>query len=549
MKSNHKKRMQQIGSVALPPKGTPDYDFALDYLKKNSTKQQNALIKKLWEKSVAIITCQQNNGAGHQTDQSVRWFQQEYNNRAWSHGLHSFPSSFNVAEAFFKYRPDLNSFILLREINNLFSFPSYVDWYTSNDIPFDHQASLEKMEPGVIYTYDNLLDPAELLYNVENGNEIAVAGFAMVRFGSEISIMCVGGESADLKKESQKLVDSYSKYQSIEGRDGIKPNPEYSIEAVGLESKESLWRFLALTRFNIKAMSQSVRYVMHDNGIAFRVLTDDPTIFLKADNESFVDNAESMLAELTKQLNGYNALFDLCSTVLFLPQYFDEFAEDVVVDRFKTEYSKKANKVSFKKIRDNSPVKYRLAYRNVNVLRGIPDALDARELIYSSHNFHMETSGFWKTLEPGKYGVDKKGNPIHGKTWVSKKLTWMEAEEPSALIARNYQSKVVPSDGKNPGYIYIMRAPLHSKNVFKIGLTTRDSDTRANELSSATGLPGRIYVINQWAVSDCKEIERKIHNRLADYRVDPRREFFEGSLEFFISTVNAIIQEYNQTDR
>ena len=173
------------------------------------------------------------------------------------------------------------------------------------------------MEPGVIYTYDNLLDPAELLYNVENGNEIAVAGFAMVRFGSEISIMCVGGESADLKKESQKLVDSYSKYQSIEGRDGIKPDPEYSIEAVGLESKESLWRFLALTRFNIEAMSQSVRYVMHDNGIAFRVLTDDPTIFLKADGESFVDNAESMLAELTKQLNGYNALFDLCSTVLF----------------------------------------------------------------------------------------------------------------------------------------------------------------------------------------------------------------------------------------
>ena len=41
-----------------------------------------------------------------------------------------------LLKPFFKYRPDLNSFILLSEINNLFSFPSYVDWYTSNDIPF-----------------------------------------------------------------------------------------------------------------------------------------------------------------------------------------------------------------------------------------------------------------------------------------------------------------------------------------------------------------------------------------------------------------------------
>lgn len=157
----------------------------------------------------------------------------------------------------------------------------------------------------------------------------------------------------------------------------------------------------------------------------------------------------------------------------------------------------------------------------------------------------METSGYWRTLQPGKYGTDKKGNPVHGKTWISKKLSWMEADEPSVLKAKGYTCRSLP-EGSDPGYIYIMRSPLHEKGVFKIGLTTRSAEIRANELSSATGVPGRIYVINQWHVSDCKTIETKIHNQLAEYRVDPRREFFQGSLEYFITTVNSIIREVEE---
>ena len=359
MKTTHKKRMQEIGKISLPPKGTREYELALQYLEKSNMGGLNEIIKKRWEKSLAIVTTQQMNGSGHQTDQSTRWFQKEYNGRTWTHGLHSLPSSFNVAEAFFEYNQELNSFILLDEANNLFSFPDYVDWYTSYDKPFDLHVSLEKMETGVIYTYDNLLDPADLLYKVENGKEVAIAGFAMVRFGTEITIMCVGGECADLEKQTQELIDSHSTYKPIEGRNGIKPDPSLSIEAVALESKHQLWKIIGLTRFDIENMSQSVRYIMHDNGISFQILTDDPTIFFDSNGDSVMDKAEERLSKLAKEVNGYNALFDLCSSALFLPLYFDEFSEDIVVERFKTDYSEQVNKVSFRNIKKNTPIKYR----------------------------------------------------------------------------------------------------------------------------------------------------------------------------------------------
>lgn len=138
---------------------------------------------------------QQLNGAGNETDQALRWYHGEYINRICSHGLDSLPSTFNVAEAFFKYNPRLNTLILHEEINHLFSFPGVVNWYTSGDVDLDQKIALEAFTPGVIYNFDNLADPAYLLYGIERKSEIGVAGFAMVRFGSEVSILCVAGET------------------------------------------------------------------------------------------------------------------------------------------------------------------------------------------------------------------------------------------------------------------------------------------------------------------------------------------------------------------
>lgn len=540
MSSRHEDRMQKIGSVAIPPKGTQARELLEKFLKNEDTPEQRKIIRKLWEKAQAIVAGQQLNGAGNETDQALRWFQLEYNNRIWRHGLHTLPSTANVVEAFLKYAPSLNTFILHQENNHLFSFTDFVNWYASEDIAIDTKRALECFTPGAIYTFDSLNDPAELLYGVEKGSDVGIVGFAMVRFDSEISVMCVAGETEDLKEKSKQLRENVEKCQSVSGREDIKSNPELTVEAVPLQSELPLWRLIALTRFDLNDMSQSVRYVCHDAGTSYLITTDDPTLFLNMEGEFLEKKLEQVAKESAKEIRNYNTLFDLCSTSLFLPLYFEKFDDDIVVERFKTKYADEASKLSFRNIKKNIPHDLKVSYRNVNVLRSLENINDVSATIYSIPNFHIQTSGYWRTLAPGKIGTDKKGEPIHGRTWVSKKLTWMEAEEPSVLVAKRKPQKILP-DGPAPGFVYVMKSPLQPINVFKVGITQRTTQERADELSRSTGVPGKIYVMHEWAVGDCVTIEREVHNRLSEYRVDPRREFFETPLEHIISVIDETI--------
>ena len=540
--------MRSIGSVAIPPKGTQARALLERIYKEKATPEHRKTIKKLWQKAQAIVAGQQLNGAGHETDQALRWFQWEYNNRIWSHDLHSLPSTCNVVEAFLKYDPLINAFILHQENNHLFSLADFVNWYTSEDTILDPTEALERITPGVIYTFDSLFDPADLLYGIEKGTEVGISGFALVRFGTEISVLCVAGESENLKEKTEEIKVSISESQPTSGRKEITPDPDLTVEAVPLKSKLSLWRLIALIRFDLNDMSQSVRYVCHDAGISYLITTDDPDPFLNMEGEFIEKNLEEVARKNAQEIGAYNALFDLCSTFIFLPLYFEEFAESVVVERFRTNYANEVRKLSFRNIKKAIPHYMRVTYRNVNVLRNQGKFLDLSSTIYSIPNFHIQTSGYWRKLEPGKIGADKKGDPIHGRTWVSKKIAWMEAEEPSALVAKREHQKTLP-DGSAPGFIYVMKSPLQAKNVFKVGITQRTTQERADELSSSSGVPGKIYVMHEWSVGDCISAEREIHEQLSEYRVDPRREFFEAPLDYIVSVIEKTIHEQRPTKR
>ena len=540
MSKSHQQRMREIGSIAIPPKGTHARELLEKILKEKETPERKKYLKQLFEKARSIVVGQQLNGAGNETDQALRYFQGDYNNRIWNHDLHAIPSTCNVVEAFLHYNPKLNTFILHDECNHLFSFSEFVNWYTSENLELNPQIALEAFEPGIIYTFDNFLDPADMLYGIERESDVGVSGFAMVRFGSEISILCVAGETEDLQQKTKELIENLQKMEYAESREEIKPDPSLSTEAVPLKSKGPLWKLIALTRFDLSEMSQSVRYICHDIGTSFLIKTDDPSVFLNMKGDFADKSLENVAKTSAKELRGYNALFDLCSTAIFLPLYFEKFAENVEVERTKTRYANEANKASFLKIKKNMPHSIKLAYRNINILRHESGGFDNTSIIYSIPNFHIETSGYWRTLTPGKMGTDKNGNPVHGRTWVSKKLSWMEADEPNALIARKEVANTFPK-GPNPGYVYVMRAPIQPPNVFKVGLTQRTSAIRANELSKASGVPGKIYVMHEWAVGDCVFAKKEIHKQLSEFRVDPRREFFEAPLELIVQIIENTI--------
>lgn len=78
----------------------------------------------------------------------------------------------------------------------------------------------------------------------------------------------------------------------------------------------------------------------------------------------------------------------------------------------------------------------------------------------------------------------------------------------------------------NEGWVYVL-SNKSMPGMLKIGLTTREPDQRARELSGSTGVPTPFVIEHSRYVSDCKAVEREIHQRLDRYRVGKNREFFQ----------------------
>lgn len=77
------------------------------------------------------------------------------------------------------------------------------------------------------------------------------------------------------------------------------------------------------------------------------------------------------------------------------------------------------------------------------------------------------------------------------------------------------------------GYIYVLQNAAFGDYVVKVGLTTRGPNLRAREIyNGATGVPLPFDVANAFSVGNCKDAEKRIHTRLATYRLNRRREFF-----------------------
>ena len=93
--------------------------------------------------------------------------------------------------------------------------------------------------------------------------------------------------------------------------------------------------------------------------------------------------------------------------------------------------------------------------------------------------------------------------------------------------------------GQN-GYVYVMVNPS-LPNMVKIGMTTKDPNERAKELSSATGVPTPFILVFYKPFRNCYITEQRIHQFLEDkgYRVKNNREFFNISTNFAIDVVQA----------
>lgn len=86
------------------------------------------------------------------------------------------------------------------------------------------------------------------------------------------------------------------------------------------------------------------------------------------------------------------------------------------------------------------------------------------------------------------------------------------------------------TNATNTGIIYAAENPF-LRDMVKIGLTKNTSTKRRMKELNGTNIPGRFTTRREVRVRNVKRTEEIIHTLLAEYRIDPAREFFGISSE------------------
>ena len=104
----------------------------------------------------------------------------------------------------------------------------------------------------------------------------------------------------------------------------------------------------------------------------------------------------------------------------------------------------------------------------------------------------------------------------------------------------------------NYGYVYCL-TNKYMPNLCKIGFVNTENKTsfdRAKELSSHTNCPEHFEVEFDIKVKNPHKYERRIHKKLKNFRINPRREFFlckpEDIIKYF--NKNNLIKFFDEND-
>lgn len=529
-------RMIQLGRLFPPPPSHPSHEI-LSALARES---ELDLSVRLWVQDLAkkvpsFGLTRMEGGAGFPMSNLLRQYFCEYGSRIVTHGPHSFPTSFNVIESFLTYSHDFLMFDLREEKEHLLRLHDYLEWYTSGYIPEEPEILVEVIKEGVIYSF-NMVDPTGD-YRVETlGSELAISGVALVRHGTELSMMILCGESPP--NLSDKEATDHDSGESIAGRERLESNPVYTAEDRYLKEMPGYSRVIGLVRLDLKSRQSFVRYLNHDVGPAFWVATDDPMAFPRdiADGRR-----EAILSAAAETLARYESLFASLWSLIYLPVFFVDAHDRVAETTFSTElHAKRASTAVRRATRYLGREQLCFSRRVYCLQSDEPESVD-KEMTVVPPELEIADSGFWKSLPPGAVGEDEQGNAIVGKTWVERTDTW-STHGAAEFVVRRHGIQV---EGANPGYVYVMRSSSHGLDLYKIGKTRRSPDARAGELTGATGVPTPFEVLASWEVGDIDLAEKEAHHCLRPYRVSRRREFFRAPLSTIIAEIDRIVGNFS----
>jgi hypothetical protein len=543
MKSNIN-RQQEIFRDAVPSKGTKAY---LDVIEKFKKIQNNPKFKefnkKNWEKVTKSLEAQYLSNCNLITENSLRYFLVEFNNRAWKYGLRSMPLMFNIMEAFFNYiKPEIY-FELIEEENYLISFFDFIDFITSKEFEDNKQLIDANITSDIIYNFNVGKDIEEINFKNDLGEEFIIAGVSIIRRQNEITVLMITGKKVSLDismdKDPFELDTQNPNKLEIIGEFNEKVKNE-GIEYEYLDEDKKYIKVLVAARIDLETMTIDARYVAEEKNLAFDVVTDEIGGFLTENGDFISDNSKDIYENSRKIIEKFNSIFEVIKYSLYLPYFFNSKDEAIVEEILDTKFKKLINNPIAKRKYSNV-FGYKAPSKSLYSI-DINNVFSSEKIRLRDDIFKVQNKGYWKNLELDKIGLDKNGNPIHGRTWVNQHLSWFEAKE-SDLIVEKKQKKLF--NEANSGFIYILRNASLGKNIFKIGLTRNNVDERVDQLSN-TSVPDKFLKCQEWNVRDCVKAEKEIHTKLMKYRVDPRREFFCVEYEEAIGIIKEVIDKINK---
>jgi Meiotically Up-regulated Gene 113 (MUG113) protein len=524
----HERRLSEL-AFEIPPLGTPEAARLQRLMEMDVAFQLE--LKKLQKRLPHIVRARTKGGSGLQLSKLLRSYFIEYLDRLFKHGPHSFPTSFNVVESFMSFNQQYMFFDLREEREHLLSVDDYFLWYETADMPQDPRILEDIIADGTIYSYEMVTGTGSL--RIAGESEQVLAGVSFVRHEYELSCLLLAGEKPPLRSD-QDILDSQSMFSEA-GRDGVRPHPSLMVQDRYLDGYSGHAKVIVLTRFNLRTGMHDVRYVNLDIGSGFDVLTDDALVF----RDPAVKDAEDLRQSVLDRLERYDNLFAALASMIYLPAFFATNANKVQELEVATEFHAMRDEREIRETIKELGESQCPTHRRIRCLAVESDVGDEPSRAIEPPKMTFKSDGYWKAIGPREIGEDKDGQPIVGRTWVSRHEIWSARSPESFMLQR----AVTQYNGPDPGVVYVQRSPAHEINVYKIGVTRRSPEMRAAELSSATGVPLPFGVLANWQVGDCARVEREVHRKLASFRINPRREFFCAELSFIARTVDAVIGE------
>ncbi|MCC5992244.1 MAG: GIY-YIG nuclease family protein [Rhodobacteraceae bacterium] len=500
------------------------------------TLEQKRHVAAMVERAKYLDFAQSLNGPNFFIDRKLREFVQEYNNRTFSAYGSQQPESFNVIKDFVE--PDDDAFVLKILPEKYLSVDLNYILDRLTDPNLERKAKdLFQLEESTIYSVAVPGGYGDLQFT--GIKQLALFGWSCVRHGDELSIFGIAAKN-NPDKSLEPLGPNSAERNPAKP---FLPDGNLDINHEDFFEYSLLYPVVFLMTIDLSRGTTLVRYILTERKDTFDVITDNRETYTFLSKGGFGRNN---IDAATRFENSYRALQEHSQVFALLGELphillgvYD--SDDMSIVRAPTGLRMRERSTQVRKARKTLAKHEVPNFVNVATIVWPNQPSSFRK--FSVVEFKVEQKGYWKSLRPDQLGVGKNGDQVQGKTWVNVTESWEESlgfSPPQNSKTVSVRSGIHTSES---GEVYVMRNAQHEKDVYKVGFTTKTADERASQLASSTGQPDSFGVMNSWKVKNPRRVEGIIHERLAQYRLTQRREFFKVKYTTIQSVVEQVIAE------